>query len=108
MDKRRSTTGYVFTIANGPISWKSTLQSTLALSTTEAEYMAITEAAKEAIWLHGLLRELGIGQEEITIFFDSESAIQLAKNQLYHAMMKNIDVRYYFILYIIEYGGVIM
>uniref|UniRef100_A0A3Q7H8M3 CCHC-type domain-containing protein n=1 Tax=Solanum lycopersicum TaxID=4081 RepID=A0A3Q7H8M3_SOLLC len=58
LDKRRSTTGYVFTIANAPVSWKSTLQSTVALSTTEAEYMAITEAAKEAIWLQGLLREL--------------------------------------------------
>uniref|UniRef100_A0A3Q7IZP5 Reverse transcriptase Ty1/copia-type domain-containing protein n=1 Tax=Solanum lycopersicum TaxID=4081 RepID=A0A3Q7IZP5_SOLLC len=58
LDKRRSTSGYVFTIANAPVSWKSTLQSTVALSTTEAEYMAITEASKEAIWLQGLLREL--------------------------------------------------
>ena len=88
LDKRRSTTGYVFTIANAPDSWKSTLQSTLALSTTEAEYMTITEVAKEAIWLQGLLRELGIGQEEITIFCDSQSAIQLAKNQVYHARTK--------------------
>ena len=82
LDKRRSTTGYVFTIANAPVSWKSTLQSTVALSTTEAEYMTITEAAKKAICLQGLLRELGIGQEEITIFCDSQSAIQLAKNQV--------------------------
>uniref|UniRef100_A0A3Q7I521 Reverse transcriptase Ty1/copia-type domain-containing protein n=1 Tax=Solanum lycopersicum TaxID=4081 RepID=A0A3Q7I521_SOLLC len=58
LDKRRSTSGYVFTIANAPVSWKSTLQSTVALSTTEAEYMAITEASKEEIWLQGLLREL--------------------------------------------------
>ncbi|XP_075095358.1 secreted RxLR effector protein 161-like [Nicotiana tabacum] len=47
MDKRRSTTGYVFTFVNTPVSWKSTLQSTIALSTTEAEYMAITEAVNE-------------------------------------------------------------
>ncbi|XP_075106784.1 secreted RxLR effector protein 161-like [Nicotiana tabacum] len=60
LDKRRSTTGYVLTFANAPVSWKSTLQSTVALSTTEAEYMAITEAVKEAIWLQELLRELDI------------------------------------------------
>ena len=108
LDKRRSTSGYVFTITNAPVSWKSTLQSTVALSTTEAEYMTITEADKEAIWLQGLLRELGIGQEEITIFCDSQSAIQLAKNQVYHARTKQIDVRYHFIREIIEDGGVIM
>ena len=51
LDKRRSTTGYVFTLAKTPVSWKSTLQSTVALSTTEEENMAITEAVKEEIWL---------------------------------------------------------
>ena len=49
LDKRRSIIGYAFTFAGVPISWKSTLQSTVALSTTEAEYMVITEVVKEAI-----------------------------------------------------------
>nr|GFD05526.1 retrovirus-related Pol polyprotein from transposon TNT 1-94 [Tanacetum cinerariifolium] len=49
LNKRRSRTGYVFTLAKAPVSWKSTLQSTIALSTTEAEYMAMTETVKEAI-----------------------------------------------------------
>ena len=49
LDKRRSTTGYVFTISRAPVSWKSTLQSTGALSTSEVEYMALTEVVKEAI-----------------------------------------------------------
>nr|XP_033509537.1 secreted RxLR effector protein 161-like [Nicotiana tomentosiformis] len=60
LDKRRSTTSYVFTFINTQVSWKSTLQSMVALSTTEAEYMAITEAVNETIWLQGLLKDLEI------------------------------------------------
>ena len=71
LDKRRSTTGYVFSLAKAAVSWKSTLQSTVALSTTEAEYMAITEAVKEAIWLQGLRDDLGVGQKHVTVFCDS-------------------------------------
>ena len=102
LDKRRSTTGYLFTLAKGPVSWKSTLQATVALSTTEAEYMAITEAVKEAIWLHGLLEELGVGQKHLMVHSDSQSAIHLAKNQVFHARTKHIDVRYHFVREILE------
>ncbi|XP_028079579.1 enolase 2-like [Camellia sinensis] len=70
LDKRRSTTGYLFTLAKGPVSWRSTLQSTVALSTTEAECMAVTEAFKEAIWLHGLIEDLGIVQKHVEVFCD--------------------------------------
>ncbi|XP_041005600.1 secreted RxLR effector protein 161-like [Juglans microcarpa x Juglans regia] len=59
LDKRRSTTGYVFTMAGGPVSWRSILQSTIALSSTEAKYMAVTKVMKEAIWLQGLVTDLG-------------------------------------------------
>jgi len=60
LDKRRSTTGYVFTLSQAPMSWCSILQSTIALSITEAEYIAMMEAMKEPIWLQGLLDDLGI------------------------------------------------
>ena len=53
LDSRKSLTGYIFTIYGGAMSWKSSLQSVVALSTTEAEYMAIIEAIKEAIWMKG-------------------------------------------------------
>ena len=104
----RSTSGYVFTLAKAPVSWKSTLQSTVALSTTKAEYMAMTEAVKKAIWLQELLDDLGVGQKQVTVFCDCQSAIHLAKNQLYHARMKHIDVRYHFVREIIEESGVLV
>jgi len=95
LDKRRSTTGYVFTCGGGPVSWRSMLQKVSALSTTEAEYMALTEAAKEAIWLKGLASDLGLQQAFVTIQCDSQSAICLAKNQVFHTRSKHIEVRYH-------------
>ena len=62
IDDRRSTTGYVFTFSGGPVCWRSTLQSLVAVSTTEAEYMAVAEVAKEALWLKGLVKELSLNQ----------------------------------------------
>jgi hypothetical protein len=59
-DKGRSITGYMFLVQGCVVSWKATLQHVVALSTTEAEYMALTEVVKEAIWLRGLLEELGV------------------------------------------------
>uniref|UniRef100_A0A3Q7G619 Reverse transcriptase Ty1/copia-type domain-containing protein n=1 Tax=Solanum lycopersicum TaxID=4081 RepID=A0A3Q7G619_SOLLC len=59
VDTRRSMIGYVFTLGGSVVSWKTTLQPTVTLSTTEAEYMALTEAAKEGIWLKGLVSNLG-------------------------------------------------
>ena len=58
-EKRRSTLGVVFTFGGNTISWKSNLQKVLALSSTEAEYMALTDVAKEEVWLNGLVNELG-------------------------------------------------
>ena len=75
LDKRRSLTGYVFTIGGCAVSQKATLQATVALSTTEAEYMAIAEACIEVIWLRGLFAELSGVSSYITLFCDSQSAI---------------------------------
>ncbi|RVW92633.1 Retrovirus-related Pol polyprotein from transposon TNT 1-94 [Vitis vinifera] len=69
LDKRRSTTCYIFTLFGGPVSWKSQLQSIVALSTIEAEYIAATEAMKEALWLQGLVKELGVLNSVVEIFF---------------------------------------
>ena len=70
--------------------------------------MAIIEAVKEEIWLQGLLDDLGVGQKQVTVFYASQSAIHLAKNQVYDARTKHIVVRYHFVWEIIEEGGVLV
>nr|XP_048331591.1 secreted RxLR effector protein 161-like [Ziziphus jujuba var. spinosa] len=96
-DKRRSMSSYAFTLCGNCISWKSQLQPVVALSTTESEYMAATEAAKEAIWLKGLLTELKVLKHEVTLYSDSQSANHLCKNPVFHERSKHIQVRYHFI-----------
>ena len=81
------------------------MQATVALSTTEAEYMAISEACKEAIWLRGLYYELCGISSCIIIYCDSQSAICLTKDQM-HERTKNIDVRYHFIWGVVVEGDV--
>ena len=108
LDKRRSTTGYIFTMAKGPICWRSILQPTVALSTTEAEYMAMAEAIKEAIWTLGLIEDLGVNQHKLEVYCDSQSAIYLAKYQVHHARTKHIDVRYHFVREVIAEGDILI
>ncbi|OAE29077.1 hypothetical protein AXG93_1626s1040 [Marchantia polymorpha subsp. ruderalis] len=106
LDTRRSLTGYLFTIGGGVISWKSNLQPVVTLSTTEAEYIAVTEAVKEAIWLKGLVTELGFNQKQVTIHCDNHSAIHLSKHQVFHDKSKHIDMKMHFVRDIINSGGV--
>ncbi|XP_073148775.1 retrovirus-related Pol polyprotein from transposon TNT 1-94 isoform X1 [Henckelia pumila] len=107
-DKRKSTTGYVFTVAGGAVSWVSKLQTVVALSTTEAEYMAATQACKEAIWIKRLLEELGHKQEKIPLFCDSQSALHIARNPVFHSRTKHIGVQFHFVREVVEEGSVDM
>ncbi|KAH9769282.1 hypothetical protein KPL71_011940 [Citrus sinensis] len=106
LDKRKSTTSYVFTLAGAAISWVSKLQTVVALSTTEAEYMAATQACKEAIWIQRLLEELGYKQQKIFVFCDSQSAVHIARNPVFHSRTKHIGVQYHFVREVVEYGSV--
>ncbi|KAL0342883.1 UNVERIFIED_CONTAM: Retrovirus-related Pol polyprotein from transposon TNT 1-94 [Sesamum angustifolium] len=90
------------------ICWKSTVQSIVALYTTEAEHMAVAEAAKEALWLNGLPKEFGVVQGGVQLHYDSQSAIYLAKNHVYHARTKHIYVRYHKIRELIASGEIIL
>ena len=104
---RRSYTGFVFTLANGAVTWEVKKQRTVALSTTEAEYMGLTEAAKEAMYLHRFLKQVEVGnQEVIQIYNDNQGAQKMAKNPVFHSRTKHIDIRHHFIREMLERGSI--
>jgi transposase InsO family protein len=97
-DNGRSTSGYVVKMGNGAISWSSRLQGIVALSTTEAEYVAATSAGQEIIWLRNLFTELGYTFDSpSTLHIDNRSAISVAKNPEHHGRMKHLDLRFYWL-----------
>lgn len=104
IDTRHSTTGYIFKMNDGPITWSSQKQKTVALSTTEAEFIATCEAAKEILWLQQLMLELGESFKCITLYVDNQSAIKLLTNPVYHKRTKHIDIKYNFIREKVELG----
>jgi hypothetical protein len=99
LDTRRSTTGFVIMLNGGAIAWRSKRQTTVALSTMEAEYMALTEAAKEIKWMRHFLFELGVAKKDgsTVLRTDSEGAEALAKNPVNHSRAKHIDIKHHFI-----------
>ena len=97
-DDGRSTTGHVFYLNSCPFSWCSKKQETVALSSCEAEFMAATEAAKQAIWLQEILEEVtGESCGRVMIKIDNKSAISLTKTPVFHGRSKHIHKRYHFI-----------
>ena len=97
-DDHKSTSGYLFQMCGGAVSWRSKKQSSVVLSTAEAEYIALASTAQEAVWLRQLTTELGSGlTEATTIFEDNQAAISMSKNPQYHGRAKHISIKYHFI-----------
>ncbi|XP_040255304.1 secreted RxLR effector protein 161-like [Aegilops tauschii subsp. strangulata] len=107
VDDHKSTSGNLFFLGGAPITWQSQKQKIVALSSCEAEYVAATTAACQAIWLSRLMRDL-LKEEAgaTTIFIDNKSAIQLCKNPVCHDRSKHIDVRFHFIRKCVEEGKI--
>jgi len=97
-DTKRSTTGYVFILNGGAVSWQRKLQQTVAPSTREAEYMAASAAAKEALWLRKLMCALEIPLKAVNIRTDSHSGLALLSDPILHARSRHIDIHYHFVL----------
>ncbi|KAJ4820349.1 polyprotein [Rhynchospora pubera] len=103
LDDRKSTSGQVFFYGNNAISWSSKKQATVALSTAEAEYSAVTSAACQAVWIRSLLEELNCEQiGATTLYCDNQSAIAIANNPVHHNRTKHIDTRLHFIRDLVE------
>jgi len=104
VDTRRSTSGYLFLLGGGAVSWSSKRQPTVVLSSTEAEYVSGSHAAKEALWLKRFLEDLGWKQGTVLVQCDNTSALKLMKNPQYHSRTKHIEVQYHFLREKIEDG----
>ena len=109
VDDRKSTSGHVFCMGSGAISWSSKKQEVVALSSSEAEYIAATSATCQAVWLKRLLVDLcpqNLKQEATMIFCDNKATIAMTKNPAHHSRTKHIDIRYHFIRSIVAKGEV--
>ena len=106
-EDRHVISGYAFLLRGGAISWAAKRQEIVSLSTTESEYVAVTHASKEAIWLQSLITQLfNIQLQPTTLFSDNQSAIVLTMDHQYHPRTKHIDIWFHFIQWIIDKGSI--
>ena len=98
MCDRRSTNGFMFSLGSAAVTWSSKKQPTVALSSTEAEYRGAATAACEVVWLQKLLHDLDAQVDNpVVIYCDNMRSIQLARNPVFHARTKHIEVHYHFV-----------
>jgi hypothetical protein len=106
-DNGRSTSAYVVKIGSGAVSWMSRLQPIVALSTTEAEFIAAASAGQEVVWMRQLLRELGFSiAGPSLLLLDNQSAIQVGKNPEHHGRMKHLDLRFFWLRDVVTAGQI--
>jgi hypothetical protein len=105
IDDRKSTSGIIIKLNGCPVVWLSKKQTTVALSTAEAEYIALASAIQEMIWMNQYLSELQLKDPEVPLVrSDNQAAIQIATNDTLHTRSKHIDIRYHFIRQILKEG----
>lgn len=100
LDERKSTSGCLFTLAGGAISWKSKKQTSVAQSSMEAEYIAANEAVKDGVWLRNFLVSLEIvenASDPVTVYCDNQAAIKLSKDPKFHSRARHIEGKHHYI-----------
>jgi hypothetical protein len=94
---RQSVTGYFFQLAGGPITWRSRAQTTVAHSSTEAEYMALSDCSHQVSWIRNIFLELGIHLASIPVYADNQGSIFIRSNPVQEIHTKHIDVKYHYV-----------
>jgi hypothetical protein len=106
-DNGRSMSAYVVKIGSGTVSWMLCLQLIVALSTTEAEFIAAASAGQEVVWMRQLLAELGFSiADPSLLLLDNQSAIQVGKNPEHHGRMKHHDLRFFWLCDVVTTGQI--
>jgi hypothetical protein len=105
---RRSTTGYVVKLAHAAITWTSTSQKTIAHSSTEAEYMALSDSSRQISWIKSLMSEIGFDIGPVTLCGDNQGSLFLAANPAQDKRTKHIDIRFHYIKEVIEQGKIVL
>jgi len=97
VNTRQPTPGFFIKLAGGLISWTTKAQKTVALSSTEAEYMALSDCSRQVVWMHTLMGELGYSLKPIPICGDNQGSIFIASNPVTERRSKHIDIRYHYV-----------
>ncbi|KAJ0532224.1 putative RNA-directed DNA polymerase [Helianthus annuus] len=109
VESMKSTSGYVFLWDKGAVAWASKKQDVVALSSTEAEYVAAAACACQTLWVTGVLEEFGLKfADSITIKCDNTSTIKLSKNPVFHGRCKHIGVRFHFLRDLVKDGKIVL
>ncbi|PIL36305.1 hypothetical protein GSI_01968 [Ganoderma sinense ZZ0214-1] len=101
---RRSQTGFMLKLANCAFSWVSRAQKTIALSSTEAEYMAMSNCSRQVVWVHNLLAELGYYIGRVPLSGDNQGSIHIGQNPVTESRSKHIDIRYHYVREVYDRG----
>src|SRR5260370_6244361 len=101
-DDRRSTTGYMVKLANGVFSWNSRVQKTVALSSTEAEYMSLSDTSRQLVWIRSLFEECGYKLKPLPLCGDNQGSIFMASNSVQEKRIKHIDIRYHYVREVVK------
>jgi hypothetical protein len=94
---RWSVTGYFFTLASGPVTWQSRAQTTVAHSSTEAEYMVSSDCSRQVSWIRNIFLELGMHLAPIPVYIDNQGSIFIGSNPVQKIRTKHIDIKYHYV-----------